>query len=127
MYYSNGFIPGKLAFALKTWGQKVFKPLIKELLGHLIPLSTTSASFLLHPMTSLIFFLQYYDRIVSYAEEVMCVQIQICFILGGTVFFVALLYYSVTCITLLSQINVCVYICTYIYIYMHTYMYMCHQ
>lgn len=31
MYYSSSFIPGKLAFALKTWEQKFFEPLIKEL------------------------------------------------------------------------------------------------
>lgn len=38
MYYLGSLIPGKLAFALKTWGQNFFEPLIKELLGHWIPL-----------------------------------------------------------------------------------------
>lgn len=56
MYYSSSFIPGKLAFALKTWGQKFFEPLIKELLAHLIPLPATAASFLPHQVISLIFF-----------------------------------------------------------------------
>lgn len=65
MYYSNSFIPGKSVFALKTWGQKFFEPLIKELLGHLIPLSATSASFLFHQVTSLIFFLQHDDKVIS--------------------------------------------------------------
>lgn len=62
MCYSNSFIPGKLAFAMKILGQKFFEPLIKELLGHLIPLSTISASFPFHPATSRVFFLQYYDK-----------------------------------------------------------------
>ena len=61
MYYSSSFFPGKLAFALKTWEQKFFEPLIKELLGHLMPLSGTSASFLFHQVASLTFSLQCYD------------------------------------------------------------------
>lgn len=42
MYYSSSLIPGKLAFALKTWGQNFFEPFIKELLGHWIPLHSLS-------------------------------------------------------------------------------------
>lgn len=65
MHYSSVFIPGKLAFALKTWEQKFFEPLIKELLRtfntiicHISKLPVSSSDF------SDFFFLQYYDKII---------------------------------------------------------------
>lgn len=90
MYYSSSCIPGKLAFALKTGEQKFFEPLIKELLGHLMPLSGTSASFLLHQVTSLTFSLQCYDEI----KALMSVWYTDLLCFGRKYIIFVLLYYS---------------------------------